>query len=341
MAVAARQARGDGLRGALAVIRAAFGGTDQEPPQAAHGAEVATVTPEVRPPATAPAAPIAPPGAGEFIAGSHRGEYGSRDYKLFIPPGAAARPMPLLVMLHGCMQDPDDFAAGTRMNEAAAAEGFFVLYPAQSAQANPQRCWNWFSSKHQQREQGEPALLAALTREVMARHHIDARRVYVAGLSAGGAMAAILGHTYPDLFAAVGVHSGLAAGAATGLTSAFGAMRSGGSGVSSPQMPPTIVFHGDQDSTVSPVNGERVVAALTRATQVHSEPGRDREGHAYTRQVYRDAAGGLVAEYWVVHGAGHAWSGGHEVGSFTDAEGPDATAAMLAFFRQFSLAAVH
>jgi poly(hydroxyalkanoate) depolymerase family esterase len=351
IAAAARQARGDGLRGALAVIRAAFGGADAAAPavtpdvapDVVPGADVRITTPEVRVPAPAPTPAPAPPGAptadGDFIAGSHSGEHGSRDYKLFIPPQAGGRALPLVVMLHGCTQDPDDFATGTGMNEAAAAEGFFVLYPAQSAQAHPQRCWNWFSSKHQQRDQGEPALLAAMTREVMARHGIDPSRVYVAGLSAGGAMAAILGHTHPDLFAAVGVHSGLAAGAATGMVAAFGAMRSGGSGVNSPQMPPTIVFHGDQDSTVNPVNGEQVVAALTRATQVHSETVPGRDGHACTRQVMRDASGALVAEHWVVHGAGHAWSGGREAGSFTDPRGPDATAAMLAFFRRFSRAA--
>ena len=156
---------------------------------------------------------------GRFTPGrfSHGGA--SREFKLYVPPGAGREPLPLVVMLHGCTQDPDDFAAGTAMNEVARAKGFYVLYPAQSRGANPQGCWNWFKHNHQQRGRGEPALLAGMTRQVMAQHAIDPRRVYVAGLSAGGAMAAILGCAYPELFAAVGVHSGLAAGSANDLPS--------------------------------------------------------------------------------------------------------------------------
>lgn len=281
-------------------------------------------------------APAPSAGAGTFVAGRFSDGRAERQYKLYAPPQAGARPLPLVVMLHGCTQDPDDFAAGTRMNEAARTQGCFVLYPAQSQQANPQRCWNWFKHSHQQRGRGEPALLAAMTQDVIARHAIDRSRVYVAGLSAGGAMAAILGETYPDLYAAVGVHSGLAAGAARDLPSALAAMRTGAAAATAMPGPPTIVFHGDADATVHPANGEHVITG--RVGQPHAEPEVDRQrgggGRGYTRRVHRSPAGDVLAEHWVVHGSGHAWSGGSREGSFTDPSGPDATGEMLRFFLQ-------
>ena len=278
----------------------------------------------------------APGPQAQFIAGSFSMPGGKRDYMLYIPAGAGAadKPLPLVVMLHGCTQTPDDFAAGTAMNDAAQAQGCYVLYPAQSQQANPQRCWNWFKHNHQQRGRGEPALLAGMTRQVMARHRIDPDRVYVAGLSAGGAMAAILGATYADLYAAVGVHSGLAAGAASDLPSAMAAMQGNGSrSTTSACRVPTIVFHGDADSTVHPRNGEQVTAAsidssITPAVEQHQQPG----GRRSTRLVHRDASGQVLAEHWVVHGAPHAWAGGSSRGSYTDERGPDASAEMLRFF---------
>ncbi len=276
------------------------------------------------------------PGPAQFISGSFSTTSGNRDYKLFIPAGAGAgdKALPLVVMLHGCTQTPDDFAAGTAMNALAQEQGCYVLYPAQSQQANPQRCWNWFKHSHQQRGRGEPALLAGMTRQIMAQHAVDPERVYVAGLSAGGAMAAILGDTYPDLFAAVGVHSGLAAGAASDLPSAMAAMQGNGARPRiSARHVPTIVFHGDADATVHPRNGEQVAAASSAGAA-----GPDVQGHApagkrrSTRSVHRDADGKVLAEHWLVHGAAHAWSGGSARGSYTDAQGPDASAEMLRFF---------
>ncbi|MBA3774800.1 MAG: PHB depolymerase family esterase [Ramlibacter sp.] len=274
-----------------------------------------------------------------FVSGSSGSGAARRDYKLYIPPGAGARPLPLVLMLHGCTQDPDDFAKGTGMNEAALAQGFFVLYPAQSRKANPQGCWNWFKHSHQQRGRGEPEILVAMTREVMARHPIDPQRVYVAGLSAGGAMAAILGCAYPELFAAVGVHSGLAAGAATDLPGALAAMRGGAPARSTEfHSVPTIVFHGDADGTVHPSNGDQVVAACAgRSSSVQTEQVRNGSGRACTRRVHTDAVDGrILAEHWLVHGAPHAWSGGSPRGSYTDSRGPDATAEMARFFLQHS-----
>jgi poly(hydroxyalkanoate) depolymerase family esterase len=274
--------------------------------------------------------------AEAFVDGSFGSGPARRDYKLYIPPaaGAAALPLPLVVMLHGCTQDAGDFAVGTAMNELARAQGWYVLYPEQSPQANPQRCWNWFKHNHQVRDRGEPATLAGMTRAVMAQHAIDPRRVYVAGLSAGGAMAAILGDAYPDLYAAVGVHSGLATGAAKDVPSAFGAMKSGSHGRrGAASGVPTIVFHGDGDHTVHPVNGSEVIAASVRAgTAVETEQGRTAGGRRYTRELHRAADGKVVAEHWVVHGAPHAWAGGSAKGSYTDPSGPDASAQMLRFF---------
>ncbi|WP_332607746.1 extracellular catalytic domain type 1 short-chain-length polyhydroxyalkanoate depolymerase [Achromobacter sp. ESBL13] len=278
-----------------------------------------------------------------FTAGSFRNSAGQRAYKLYVPPGANGQARPLVVMLHGCTQDADDFAAGTAMNEAARKQEFYVLYPVQPRETNPQKCWNWFKHNHQQAGKGEPSILADMTRHVIAEYGIDPSRVYVAGLSAGGAMAAILANTYPQLYAAAGVHSGLAAGAATDLPSALSAMKGIGvrPGAASGTPVPTIVFHGDRDATVHPSNGDAVVAASAGANaQVQSQrvAGANR-GRDSTKRVYRDASGKVVAEYWVVHGAGHAWAGGSPKGSYTDASGPDATQEMLRFFFEHPLAA--
>lgn len=328
MGEATRLTRGGNLLGATAAIQAALGGTAA----VAEPVEVVAETP--------PLVARVPSAGGQFIAGSHSEAGLTREYKLYLPPGAAsASARPLIVMLHGCSQNPDDFAAGTGMNEAALAQGFAVLYPAQAQEANPARCWNWFKHNHQQAGRGEPAVLAGMTRAVMQRHSIDPQRVFVAGLSAGGAMAAILGDAYPELFAAVGVHSGLPTGAASDMPQAFAAMKNGGAAVArSGRTPPTIVFHGDQDGTVSPINGEHAVQASAGAARAGTERGRSRQGRDYTRRVFRAADGQPRAEHWLVHGAGHAWSGGRAAGSYTDPSGPDASAEMLRFFFAHPLA---
>lgn len=292
--------------------------------------------------------PESPSTAGRFVAGSYTNRAGTRGYKLYIPSGSTGRPLPLLVMLHGCTQSADDFAAGTRMNALAESGDFFVVYPEQSNSANMSKCWNWFNAGDQQREQGEPSIIAGITRQIAATQPVDTRKIYVAGMSAGAAMAVVLGETYPDLYAAVGVHSGIPYGAAHDLPSAFGAMQGSGpevprSRTRSPEAAdltrtvPVIVFHGDRDSTVHQRNAEHVLnqrlsdtegdtpRATVRRDQV---PG----GHSYTRSVYRDAKRRAVAERWIVHGAGHAWSGGSPQGSYTDSKGPDASAEMVRFF---------
>ena len=273
-------------------------------------------------------------------------------YKLYVPPSAAGvtiTPRPLVLMLHGCTQDPADFAAGTQMNTLARELGVVVLYPAQTQHANAQRCWNWFKPQHQQRGRGEPALLVALTESVMAENHVDPARVYVGGLSAGGAMADILGRCYPDVFAGVGVHSGLPSGAATDVMAALSVMRSGAGATphaaasstssNTASMPPLIVFHGDADTTVNPRNGDAVVDAAVGANP--STPriaeGSSTAGQRFTRTVYAAAPGRNTVEHWRLHGGGHAWSGGSSQGSFTQPNGADASAEMLRFFLAHSL----
>jgi poly(hydroxyalkanoate) depolymerase family esterase len=354
-------------------------------------------------------APEPVPEGAHFVERFYSNQAGSRAYKLYIPSGYRDQALPLVVMLHGCTQTPDDFAAGTRMNALAEERTCFVAYPAQAASANPSKCWNWFTPGNQQRGAGEPSLIAGMTRQIMRDYSVDPQRVYVAGLSAGGAAAAVMGMTYPDLYAAIGVHSGLACGAASDLLSAFAAMRQGepvASGVlSSPALGtdsdllsmlnavlpgkpaalgaasslalgadsdllsmfkamrpgkpaafeapsssagdarrqravPTIVFHGDQDTRVHARNGDLVIeqSRTTAAMDLHTrvEHGQAPGGHAYSRTLHADASGQAILEQWVIHGAGHAWSGGSPAGSFTDPRGPDAGREMLRFFLEHS-----
>jgi poly(hydroxyalkanoate) depolymerase family esterase len=278
---------------------------------------------------------------GRFIDAAYTNDAGTRSYRLYVPGSynsqtAAAKAAPLLVMLHGCTQDPDDFALGTGMNALAEECSCLVAYPAQSLQANPSRCWNWFNAFDQQHGQGEPAIIAGLTRDIMARYTVDPAQVYVAGLSAGGAMAAILGTLYPDLYAAVGVHSGLPFAAAHDLASAVAAMKGDFRRLhASERALPIIVFHGDRDTTVHPANGDELIQQRRRhpAEAIDVEPGQVPQGHAYTRTLHRRPDGSVHAEHWVVHGSGHAWSGGDARGSFTDGKGPSASQAMMRFFR--------
>ncbi|CAH0210261.1 hypothetical protein SRABI118_01965 [Massilia sp. Bi118] len=271
-------------------------------------------------------------GPGAFLDGSYTNEAGTRRYRLYVPSRPAAGPRPLVVMLHGCTQNPDDFAAGTTMNLAAEESGCLVLYPEQPSSANHTQCWNWFDAAHQQHGQGEPALIAGMTRQVLREHGGDPSKVYVAGLSAGGAMAAVMAATYPELYAAVGVHSGLAAGSARDLITGLQAMKGKHQGARR-QAPGgsvrAIVFHGDRDATVHPSNGQAVYRQFgggAARTEIE-EPGK---GHMRTMSL--DADGKVVAEHWLLHGAGHAWSGGSSAGSYADPSGPNASSEMLRFF---------
>jgi poly(hydroxyalkanoate) depolymerase family esterase len=312
-----------------------------------------------RPIGGAPAPTVVPVG-GQFVERSYTNRAGTRVYKLYIPSGyTGQQAVPLVVMLHGCTQNPDDFAAGTHMNVLAEKHTFLVAYPAQAANANSSKCWNWFKTGDQQRGRGEPSIIAGITCEVVGEYHVAVDQVYVAGMSAGGAMAAIMGATYPDLYAAIGVHSGLAPGSAHDLSSAFTTMRQGGRSTRAgtpattaatanfARTVPVIVFHGDRDTTVHLRNSDHLlmhwVAAkavgdrdatggpLPQSTKRQEQvPG----GHAYTCVTYHDAGDYTIMEQWIIHGLGHAWSGGNLPGSYTDPKGPDASAEMVRFFLQ-------
>lgn len=376
LALAGLQAQSGPMQGVTETIRRALSSAGLNQTPSATGTddavidivarEVGTREPEPalrgRSPATEPAAP------GQFVTRQFSNAAGARAYKLYVPKANPGTPMPLIVMLHGCKQSPDDFAAGTQMNQLAEEHGFIVAYPEQAANANGSNCWNWFKAQDQVRDSGEPSLIAGITREIAANYPVDSRRIYVAGLSAGAAMAVILGETYPELYAGVGAHSGLPYAAAHDVASAFAAMGGGRAGMpdlanlpgmsklpgmsslpgtaSGPRKKvahfvPTIVFHGDQDHTVAMGNGVEIIqqAASARTGNTGERPlapttqsGVAPGGRGYSRTVHSDAHGHPRIESWTLHGAGHAWSGGSAQGSYTDGTGPDASAEMVRFF---------
>ena len=272
---------------------------------------------------------------------------GPRRYKIFVPKSYdRKKPIPLIVVLHGCTQDPDDVARGTRFNEMAEANGFVVAYPEQPQKYNGLKCWNWFDQAHQKRDAGEPALIASITQRVINDYSIDARRVYIVGLSAGGAMALTVAYAYPELFAAAGIHSGIAYGAVGSVAEAVTAMHAGApipsglaarvvSGMGSRRSFPAIVFQGRSDKSVNVINADQIVSQLAesfdpRVAKLSEESGESAAGYHYTRRIYGN--GRAMIEEWIVDELGHAWSGGSKEGTYTDPDGPDAGKEMVRFF---------
>ncbi|MBW8294321.1 PHB depolymerase family esterase [Sphingopyxis sp.] len=355
MADALRLTRSGDLREATRLIQAGLSKNLSNAPRAdARSAAVVDVTPsrlalalpsrvpEIMPDAATPSG-LRDPGIFEerrFI-----GAEGKMSYMLY-RPSSVKDGMPVVIMLHGCTQGPEDFARGTGMNALADEMGFVVAYPRQTSAANLQRCWNWFKPGDQQRDKGEPALIAATTRQIVSELKADAHRVYVAGLSAGGAAAAILGAAYPDIYAAIGVHSGLGCGAARDMPSAFAAMRNGPPksqlGGKSRQFVPVVTFHGDGDATVNEENSAHIIADAEHQCGIdlilRKETGGWPAERRYTRETHSEPGGNIMIERWTVHGAGHAWSGGHPSGTYTDPSGPDASRAMMGFLLRHSLA---
>ena len=291
-----------------------------------------------------PHKPLEIPEGAQFLSRSYACAAGRRSYKLYVPSRHhAGERRPLVVMLHGGTQDADDFAAGTRMNELAEEHGFLVAYPRQCKRANASLCWNWFKPEDQVRGAGEPSIIAGMTSEIVAEYDIDPQRVFVAGLSAGGAMASVMAANYPEIYTAVGVHSGLPYRSATDVASAFTAMR-GDAGLPGRQRKSrrasdhalrvrTIVFHGDVDHIVHPSNAAKIVEAQAKdGDSVERVEARASTSRTYTREITRDPTGIAVVEQWSIHGSGHAWSGGSPNGTYTDPHGPDASREMLRFF---------
>ena len=297
------------------------------------------------------------PTPGRWINRRHSGPHGSRQYDIYLPAGLPARAKVSMVMLlHGCRQSSIEFAVESGFTTAADAGGFVVVAPRQELQHQLQRCWRWYDSTHQRRDGGEPAILKDIVDEVLAEDvefRIDRRRVYTAGLSAGGAMALILATTYPDVFAAAGVHSATAYRSATQSLSALGAMAARRAvpshGGIRGEMAPVVLIHGTDDRVVRPPNADRIVDQWLASRDAAGPKGLNRvrplattrafvvDGRRCIRTRWYTARGRRVLEYWRIDGLGHAWSGGRSKGSFIDRTGPRAADVMWTFFHRHRL----
>ncbi len=299
---------------------------------------------------------------GLVIQDVYESEHGVRPYRLYLPPavlgeedleakGEGAAAPPLLVVLHGCTQDAEDVARGTRMDDHGRRRGMAVLYPEQPPEAHATRCWNWYEPDHQSAGGGEPAILAGMIREMTETWGLDSERVYVAGISAGGAMAVTLAATHPGLVSGVASHSGVAYRAAVGLEEATRVLSpaeaepsrdlveavSGAMGERGRRIP-LLVIHGDDDAVVAPRNARWLADQWAGLAEEFAEgvvewdmdPSRPQADQASRIEVVRDD-GGVWMEMWRIRDLGHAWSGGSDEGTFTQPGGLDASALIVDF----------
>lgn len=306
---------------------------------------------------------------GSWVRGTVKNSFGSRDYKLWLSSGyRKEKPVPLVLMLHGCMQTAEDLATISGMNALADENNFLVVYPEQVAAANPLRCWNWFDAKHQGRDEGEPALIAAVVQGIHSSYTIHARRVYVVGISAGGAMAVVMAANYPELFAGLGVIAGEEYKAATTVEAGLASMKAGGpdpnqqgllayqamqkSLAGTKKRMPVIAFHGSKDPYLNPLNTDQLIAQWAQ-TNDYLDDGKDNDsvsiqspnetkgavpnGYSYTRSQYKDSGGRLLMEKWIVESLGHAWPGSPIPNQFADPKGPKASAEIWRFFGETNL----
>ena len=307
-----------------------------------------------------PVASAAQSATGTFEAFSYTNEFGTRTYKVYVPASYDGTPAPLLVELHGCGSNADEESRWSRFNEFAEAHGLLVAYPEQDPNANGGRCWNWFQAEHQARDAGEPTLIAGITRAVMEGWNVDPRRVYLGGISAGGAMSDVMAVTYPDLYAAAMIYAGCEyKGGPTclGSTGALSGDQSGAESIAAmgprARTVPAIVIQGEADPLVPPANAELVVGQFlaiadtvddgtndgsVSRTPAQSTSGQVPGGHAYSVDIYRDASGCKLVERWLVEDMGHMWSQGKSAdppttrdAAFIDPLGPDVTTATLEF----------
>jgi poly(hydroxyalkanoate) depolymerase family esterase len=309
---------------------------------------------------------VVPAHAGSWTSGKVKNPSGSLEYKLFVSSAyRKEKSVPLVVMLHGCTQKVEELAAISGINELADKNNFLVAYPEQSVAANPLKCWNWFDPKHQSRDAGEPSLIAAVIQDIRTSYNIDEKRMYVVGISAGGAMAVVMGTAYPELFAGLGVIAGTEYKAALNVQDGLTAMKQGGpdpnqqgllafqaiqkSPVGTKTRLPLIVFQGTKDPYLSPVNTDQLI---TQWAQTHDylDDGKDNDsvsirsakekkvdvpgGYSLTKSSYSDSQGHLLLEKWIVEGLGHAWPGSSVANPFADAKGPNATEEMWRFFSE-------
>jgi poly(hydroxyalkanoate) depolymerase family esterase len=301
---------------------------------------------------------------GKWIAGKARAAGGSRNFKLWIPAAPEdARAWPLLMLLHGCTHDGAHMAEISGMNEVAAFHRFLVVYPEQSLCANLLKCWNWFRPEHQSRDAGEPSILAAIVAQIRSTYSVDPDRLYVAGVSAGGAMASILAATYPDVFAGVAVFAGAEFKAATSTSEGFAAMKHGGPDPARQgqiafevmhggfarterRRMPVIVFHGTADKKVNWINADQTIAQWEKTNSCLAaedgnigflltekvSDGKVSDGYAYKKYSYLESDSHLLMEKWLVEGLGHAWSGSPKPRKYGDPKGPNASAEIWRFF---------